>query len=565
MGKTRTAIREIIEDWRWILSYTSKYRTQVSLYTALGVISISAGVVSSIASKYVIDIITNYRTERLALMFAIVIGGMVANILIRAISNRVSAKLNLNLNNTIQADVFDKIMDADWMKLSQYPSGDIVNRFQSDVQKVSSGAVGWIPTAVTSVYQFLITFFVILYFNKMMALIALASAPILFFSSRYLLKRQREYQKEVRKVSSDVMAFEVETFQNYDIIKSFGIVEKYSHIMRMWQDKYKEVHLGYNWFTIKMQLCLTVLGDVVQYVAFGYCLYLLWAGNITFGTMTLFLQLRGQLSKSFNQVIHLVPNLLETSVSAHRIRELFDLPKELHREISSHWEKRAKQGLTIDASHVHFSYKEGHHIIAEMNLTARPGELVALVGPSGEGKTTITRMLLGLICPEQGEVTLTTAEGESISVNADTRRWFSYVPQGNSVFSGTIAENLRMVKSEATEEELKNALEIACAWDFVKELPDGLHTRLGEKGKGLSEGQAQRIAIARAILKDAPILLFDEATSALDVDTENRVLSNILQHKSNKTCVIITHRPSVLNMCQRVYCVKGTAITEIKT
>ena len=199
-----------------------------------------------------------------------------------------------------------------------------------------------------------------------------------------------------------------------------------------------------------------------------------------------------------------------------------------------------------------------------MNLTARPGEMVALVGPSGVGKTTITRMLLGLVYPKQGEVMLTTAEGETIPVNADTRQWFSYVPQGNSVFSGTIAENLRMVKSEATEEELQRALELACAWDFVKELPDGLQTNLGEKGKGLSEGQAQRIAIARAILRDAPILLFDEATSALDIDTENRVLSNILQHKSNKTCVIITHRQSVLNMCHRVYCVKGTAITEIK-
>ena len=564
MGKSKKAIREVLGDWKWILSYTKTYRKEVFLYTVLGVISISAGVVGSVASKYVIDIITNYQTERLALMLAIMVGTMVSNLLLRTVFERLSAKLHINLNNTIRADVFDKILDADWMRLSQYSSGDIVNRLHNDVQKVSAGAVGWIPSAIISGYQFLTTFFVILYYDKVMALIALASAPFLILSSRHFLKKQREFQKEVRKISSDVMAFEVETFQNYDTVKSFGIVDTYSSMMRRWQEKSKGVQLDYNWFSIKTNLWLTILGEAVQYVALGYGLYLLWSQQITFGTMALFLQLRGQLSKAFHQVVRLIPTFLETSVSAHRICELNDLPKEIHIEIPQQWETHAKEGFAIKMSDVSFAYLEEHQIFSKMNFCARPGEMVALIGMSGEGKTTLIRLLLGLIHPNCGEAVLQAMNGETMPVNTETRKWFSYVPQGNTVFSGTIAENLQLVKKDATEEEMQQALEIACAWDFVKEMPETIHTTVGEKGKGLSEGQAQRLAIARAILRDPPILLFDEATSALDVETEKRVLSNIVQHKSNKTCVIITHRPSVTHLCQRVYCVKDTMIKEIK-
>ena len=173
------------------------------------------------------------------------------------------------------------------------------------------------------------------------------------------------------------------------------------------------------------------------------------------------------------------------------------------------------------------------------------------------------RLILGLVHPEEGKTVLVASNGQEVRMNADTRHLFAYVPQGNTILSGTIAENMRMVKEEATEEEIVEALKIACAWDFVEKLPDTIHTNLGERGRGLSEGQAQRIAIARAVLRDAPILLLDEATSALDVTTERQVLRNIIQQKPNKTCIVTTHRPSVLNMCQRVYRVMETRVTEL--
>ena len=197
------------------------------------------------------------------------------------------------------------------------------------------------------------------------------------------------------------------------------------------------------------------------------------------------------------------------------------------------------------------------------DFDAAPGEIVALIGASGEGKTTIIRLILGLVHPVDGSVTVTSSDGREVMMNADTRHLFAYVPQGNTILAGTIEENLRMAKEDASEAELIEALKLACAWEFVEKLPNGIRSNIGERGKGLSEGQAQRIAIARAILRDAPVLLLDEATSALDVATERRVLRNIITSKPNKTCIVTTHRPSVLNMCKRVYRVMDTRVTEL--
>ena len=210
-----------------------------------------------------------------------------------------------------------------------------------------------------------------------------------------------------------------------------------------------------------------------------------------------------------------------------------------------------------------FRYGLGEPVIRDSAFLARPGEIVALVGPSGEGKTTMIRLILGLVRPETGRAFLRSASGKEVEMNPETRHLFSYVPQGNTVMSGTIAENLRMVKEDAGDEELEEALRLACAWDFVSAMPEGIHSAVGERGRGLSEGQAQRIAIARAILKDAPILLLDEATSALDVATERQVLRNIMACRPGRTCIVTTHRPSVLSMCSRVYRVTDRRVTEL--
>lgn len=555
---------DFFEDWKWIFSYSRKYTGVIIAYTIIGIISSTLGLVSSVASKYMIDIITGYQFEKLWLVAIIMVSSMAVSLLFTSLVNRYSTKLSIYVNNDMQADIFDRIVDADWMHISQFENGDILNRFNNDVNTVASNAVSWLPNLIIYLYSIVATLAVILHYDVTMALIALLSAPILLFSGRYLMRKNSEYRRKVLEVNSKLMNYEVETFYNFDTIKSFGVMEHYSKGLRGWQERFKQTNLAYNLFSIKTNIWMSLLSAGVSFLAFGYCLFRLWTGDILYGTMTLFLEQRSKLSNQFSNLVRVIPGMLNGAVSARRIRELVELPREIHLpEQSEQMKQAAQHGLTVQLKHVNFAYLENHRVLTDSSFVARPGEIVALVGPSGEGKTTMLRMILGLLHPDDGSAQLLAANGEAVSINADTRQYFSYVPQGNTLMSGTIADNLRVVKEDATEEELEQALRTACAWEFVQKMPDGIHSLLGTRGRGVSEGQAQRLSIARAVLRDAPILLLDEATSALDVATERQVLRNIIQRHPNKTCIVTTHRPSVLDLCQRIYRVVDTKITEL--
>ena len=554
---------EILEDWKWIFSYSARYKGAIVFYTFLGIMSTTMGLVTSIAGKYVIDIITGDKVELLWQMILIMVGSALFSLFFSNYIGRLSLKLSIRINNEIQADIFDQIVDSEWLELSKYTNGDMLNRFSNDINVVASNAISWLPNIVIGIYRFFATFFVIWHYNKVMSLLAFASAPIMLVMSKFVIPRQRAYRKKVQEMSSNVMTFEVETFYNMDTIKSFGISQQYGGKLRDWQEKFKNINLEYNMFSIKTNVFMSLTALVIQYIAFGYCLYLKWTGQITYGTMTLFLSQRSSLSNAFNSVVSIIPAFLNSSVSAHRIKELALLPKEKHLPESEKLNALAEKGFKVEMKDVTFAYQEGTDVIEQSYFEASPGEVVALVGPSGEGKTTTIRLILGLVHPQKGETVIEAYDGTRVECNADTRYLFSYVPQGNTIVSGTIAENLKMGKENATDEEMKEALKIACAWDFVEKLPGQLEFEVKERGKGLSEGQAQRVAIARAILRNAPILLLDEATSALDVTTERQVLRNIMQNHPEKTCIVTTHRPSVLNISERVYRVMAKKMTEL--
>ena len=556
--------REILDDWKWIFSYSKRYRWAIVFYTVLGVVSTTLGLVSSLMAKFTLDIIVGHRTSRLWLLFSIMVGSTLFSLLFENLLGRISLKIGIKIGNDIRADVFSKIVDSDWARLNAYQSGDIVNRFNNDTGTVGSNAVSWLPTILISVYRFVATFLVLAHYDLFIAIFSLASAPVLLLASRFVIRKQRYYGQKMREQSSSLMSYEVETFYNLDTIKSFGITGQYEKKLDDQLEDMKRVSLDYNKFTIKTNVFMTVAGTIVSMTIFGYCLYRLWYGtDFTFGTMTLFLQQSRSLSASFSKVVGIIPNFLNSSVSAHRIRELVELPKEPHLPESEAFAQKAADGLTVELRGLSFGYAEDKPVVENAALKAGPGEIVALIGASGEGKTTLIRLLLALVLPGTGSAELLAADGTALTLNADSRRLISYVPQGNTVLSGTIEENLRMGKEDATEEEMRKALEIACALEFVDKLPNGLQTSLGRRGKGISEGQAQRISIARAILRDAPILLLDEATSALDVATERRVLKNLMERSPHKTCIVTTHRPSVLNLCTRVYQVDKRAVTEL--
>ena len=543
---------EIWADWKWIWGYTKRYRRAVWFYTILGVASSTLGLVSAVASKYSIDIITGYDSDHLWFIVTVMVASALVGLLLRSVTSRISTKISLRVNNDIQAQVFDRLLGADWRSLNAFASGDLLSRLSTDVGSVSSSAIRWLPDLIVTAYTFAATLAVILHYDWVMALLALASAPFLLLTSRRLIRGMRTHQQEVRQVGSRLMSYETETLHNLDAIKGFGITGRYGRGFRSRQEEFRRASLDYNLFSIRTEILLSLLGSAVQMAAFGYCLYLLWSGKILYGTMTLFLSQGAKLSSAFNALVRPVPSFLSASVSARRIRDLYALEPEPVLPDDG-LDSLASQGFTVAVEDAGYAYVPHQPVLTHADFRAAPGETVALVGPSGGGKTTMIRLLLGLIRPAEGRAYLQAADGRQVEVNAGLRRYFSYVPQGNTLLSGTIADNLRMVKPDASDAQLRAALEAACAWDFVSAMDGGLDASVGEHGHGLSEGQAQRIAIARALLRDAPVLLLDEATSALDVATERTILRNLAARYPHKTCIVTTHRPTVISLCRRVY------------
>lgn len=554
---------EILSDWKWILTYTRRYRRAVWAYTVLGVISSTLGLVSAVASKYTIDIITGYDSSQLWFVILVMLLSALIGLLLRSVTSRISTRITLWVNNDIQAEVYDRLLNADWQELNRFSSGDLLNRLTGDTGSVAGNAIHWLPDLIVAAYSFLATLAVILHYDWVMALLALASAPFLLLTSRRLIGGMRSHQQHLRQVSSQLMAYETESLHNLDAIKGFGITGRYSDGLRQQQEDFRQASLDYNLFSIKTEALLSILGSAVQMAAFCYCLYLLWSDRILYGTMTLFLSQGTKLTSAFNSLVRTVPNFLSASVSARRIRDLFDLPPEPAQPLDEALERAAAKGFTVQVEAADFAYDPAQPVLRRAALTAAPGEIVALVGPSGGGKTTMIRLLLGLIHPSEGRACLRTCDGQQLEMDAALRRFFSYVPQGNTLLSGTIADNLRMVRPEADDAALEQALRAACAWEFVSKMPEGLNATVGEHGHGLSEGQAQRIAIARALLRDAPVLLLDEATSALDVATERAILRNLVREYPHKTCIVTTHRPTVIGLCQRVYQVSGGELRQL--
>lgn len=556
------SIVEIFRDWKWILGYSKQYKAAIAFYLFLGIFGTVFSLVSAVASQKLIDIVTGKQTEKLLLMAFVMVGMALFSLLFNSYISRISLKISIDIQNDIQKDIFEKIEDANWYELSKYHSGDILNRFGNDVSTVATNAITWFPSLIVNIFNFVATFCVIFYYDHVMAFLSLASAPILLIASQYLMGKMRNYSKRVRELNSQVMAFEEEAFYNMNTIKAFGITDRYTEDLINWQTKFKDYNLDYNLFSIKTNIALSLVGMASNYAVFGWGIYRLFSGMITYGEMTLFITQSGRLSSAFSSMVSMLPTMLNSSVAAGRVRELVSIPREKHDPLGvEELLKHKSDGFTIRMEQVDFSYEKGIPVLSQSDFLAAPNEIVAVVGPSGEGKTTMLRVILGLISPDVGSATISDSLNKSVELNADTRRFFSYVPQGNTMFSGTIAENLRMVKAEATDEEIVRALKISCAWEFVEKLENGINGKLGERGRGISEGQAQRLAIARAVLRDAPIMLLDEATSALDVETERKVLHNIMQMTANKTCIVATHRPSVLSMCKRVYRVMDTKVT----
>ena len=549
-------LRRTLRDWKWILSFTRSHWLGVIVLTCLGLISSALGLLSGIITKNLIDSIISLNTEKLIPMTVLMVLSAALGVVFQSFSARYSARLSTTMHQEVQRHTFERLVHSDWMSLRRFPTGDLLSRFSGDIGTISGCAMTFLPNVIVQTFTLLVTFALIVYYDPTMALICLVSTPALFLASRSLLRRQRDFNVRLRQTASGMTGFQSETFRNIDTLKGFGIESAVTDQLLQWQKKERDVILEHNSFTVRTHALLTTLSTLVQYVAMAYCIVRLWQGQMILSTMTFFLQQRGTLQNTFSGLIGQIPRILSGSVAAERIRELSELPQDPPPtdELPTPW-------CHIRLKNVSAAYEDGIRVLDDISLQAGPGEIIALVGPSGEGKTTLLRLLLGLMQPLDGIMELTDARGTVHTLGSQTRRYFSYVPQGNTLLAGSIAQNLRMVNPKASDAEIIAALEGACAWDFVSQMPGTIHAKLGEGGMGLSEGQAQRIAIARALMRRAPAMLLDEITSALDMDTEQKVLKYLMN--LGVTCIVSTHRPSVLTMCTRAYRVEDGRISQL--
>ena len=546
------------DELLWLFSLSRCYKKEIFAVTVLSVIGTVFSLTTSLCLKYVIDIVTGTLNQSILLVVLAAVAMLLGSIFLSAITSRITTKVNVKIQNELQLQVYGTIFNAQWESLREYRKGDLINRINSDASLIASGAVSWWPTVITFAAKFIYTFVLIVMNDPIMAAIALMSAPVSALLSRFMIRKMHNHSLKVKELSADIMSYQEDSFQNLQYIKSFGISDVINKRLIKKQQEYKEESLNYNKVTVLMNIIMGLVGITVTFVSYAWGIYRLWEGFITYGTMVMFLQLTLTLSNSFNSILSVIPTTINLGTSAARIISLENLPEEKSTptaEEKKFINSNFKSGVSINCSSLSFSYsdKPSERVLKNAGFSAGIGETIAIIGGSGIGKTTFFRLLLGLLEPTEGEITFKGNNNETIKAGPSTRELIAYVPQGNTIISGTVSENLRLIKKDATDEEIITALKLSCAYDFVSKLPQGINSQIGESGNGFSEGQIQRISIARALIKDAPVLLFDEVTSALDEETEGRLLHNIQTHFKNKTIIFVTHKLNALDISDKVY------------
>lgn len=527
----------------WLLSQAAPYKKQLLIKLAISSFALGMGFVSTIAGKYIVDATTSGSLNWIYITY--MAGASLFTILFSAGTSIFSSYLNEKFEFGMRCDMYNQVQRSIWSELSKFHSGDIVTRLTTDISNISSGLISIIPATITLGIRLLISFCILLYFDPWLALFALIIAPIGAISALLYRRKYRYYQIRLRESESLYRSFMQENMSNLTVVKTFQQEEDNNTYLRQIRDDRMNLVMKSSKLSALMSSFMSIIYRSGYVFAFCWSAYRISRGQITYGTMTVFLSLVSQVQGSFSSLGSIIPQIYRMLVSAKRITDIVDIADEDYADIEN-----LPNQVTVEIEDVTFAYDKVN-ILEHVNLTVKPGDIVGVVGPSGAGKTTLTRLLLSLVKPNEGRMEYIDETGNIETAQPASRRFISYVPQGNTLMSGTIEMNLRTGKKDASEEELWEVLRLADAEKFVRKTENGLGTQLSEKAGGLSEGQAQRIAIARALIRNKPLLILDEATSALDEDTEARILAAITQNYG-KTIFIITHRRSMLQYCSHV-------------
>lgn len=530
--------------FKWLWRAWRGNQLQAILNAAIGLLSVVVSLAQVWAVQHAIDVASGHAEGSIYWSVGVMALLVLCGFALRICSIWVRNILGIKAQNRMQQRMLDRILRSEWTGKESHHSGDVLNRLEQDVGTVVSFLTETIPNTISVVAMFVGAFLYLFSMDKVLAFVIVGIIPVFVLLSKLYIGQMRRLTRQVRDSDSKVQSVLQETIQHRMLIKT---LESDSVMVDRLESTQSELR-----HRVVKRTAFSVVSNFILNAGFsvGYLIAFLWAAlrmadqTLTFGGMTAFLQLVNRIQGPARDLTRLAPVFVGVFTAAERLMELEENPLE---EQGDPVPLTAPCGVRL--KHITYAYDDGDsNVIEQLDFDFYPGSCTAVLGETGAGKTTLIRLILALLHPNEGKVILYNQQ-EQKELSPLMRCNFVYVPQGNTLMSGTIRDNLRLGKLNATEEEIKAALEMSCA-SFVMELPDGLDTVCTEAGGGLSEGQAQRISIARALLRNRPIMLFDEATSALDPETERQLLHNILSHH-DKTVIFITHRPAVVDYCDQ--------------
>jgi len=441
-------LKEKLLQTRWIYQYARHHFKAVIFYTLIGILGTTVSLGSSLVSKDLVDIITGHQTGALVKTFCITISLALGSTLMNQLSAYISTWISTKVDNDIKADIFSKMLVTDWESISKYHTGDLLTRWSSDASAISSGILNWIPNMIINTFKFISAFAIVIYYDATFAIFSFIGIPITLLMSKTLMKRMIKNNERSAAMNAKISGFNQEAFSNIQTIKAFDLIPIYINYLKSLQKEYISMKLDFQKMSIISSILMSLVGLAVSYSSYGWGIYRVWDGAISYGTMTMFLSLSGTLTGTLNTLISLVPSAINITTSAGRLMDILDMPKEdfsQDEKVISFLEQNRNNGISLNVNQVNYTYHTGTEVFQQANLEANPHEIVALVGPSGEGKTTMLRLILALLSPKGGNILLHSKNGlntDTLKLTPSCRKLFSYVPQGNLILSGTILENI---------------------------------------------------------------------------------------------------------------------------
>ena len=536
----------INECIKWLWAVSKGFRLPVVFCALTGALNVSVSLCFVFVCKHLIDIATGISDDALGTYIGWMVGCMLLQLLLSVVRSRLTNRAEIKLRNALHNRLFVHLMKSCWNGRETFHTGDMLNRIEADTVSVTDAVCRTVPSVFVTFVQLVGALYFLSMLDIRLTGILVFIMPVALLFSKSYVRKMRRMSREIRETDSRIQSHLQENLQHRIIVRTLehtgNAVEKLSGLQSFLQGQ------------VFRRTDFSVFSRSMVQVGFmtGYAVAFLWGvfglrdGTVTFGMMAAFLQLVSQIQRPMVDLSRQIPAFIRVFTATERLAELTSLPLEPQGS-----PVRLDGSLGVRISHVSFSYQgNSRQILNDFTYDFRPGSLTAIVGETGVGKSTLIKLILALIRPDEGEITVYNGN-EEVAVSPQTRCNLSYVPQGNTLFSGTIRDNLLIGNQHATEEDMRQALHTAVA-DFVFSLPAGLDTVCGEQGTGLSEGQAQRIAIARGLLRPGNVLLLDEPSSALDSQTERELLERLSAEVKGKTVVLITHREKIAGLCSEV-------------